>query len=273
MIGWISDAGSSASIFDNINYIDTAPAFKEARQKIEFIIPSFIKYISGDRTKSKIYGQIKRFYPEELIYMDKNILEHNINNIQNIDTLIEDSCTLNKDLRVVVVKDKLQLSSITGYEFVTFTRGDNHINTLFIEDKELDVKFTFSICLKLFDIIITSCLYDNKIPVNDRTIRFRCDDNNLIYLSKFIVDYFYELLYPFEKSLALEKDEINAIVLHIARANCNVLEDDTITDLYYLMVDMLRGRADDYDYTEFIIRVMDELKHNDNHKSYVIKPL
>ena len=259
MIGWISDINLNADVFDNMNYIDTAPAFKDAREKIEYIIPTFIKYISGDRTKSKIYGQIKRFYPEELIYMDRNIVEHNINNLQDIDTLIEDSCSLSKDLRVVIIKDRLQLSSISGYEFISFTKGENHINTLFIEDKKFDVKFVFSICLKLFDNILVSCLYDNKIPVNDGTIRLRYNGINLIEISKFIMDYFYELLYPFEKSLKLEEGEIIAIIKHITSYNHNILKEDTLLDLYNLIVNTLRGRADNYDYTEFIIRIMGEI--------------
>lgn len=259
MLSWISDVNLNTDVFDNMNYIDTAPAFKDARAKIEYIIPAFIKYISGDRTKSKIYGQIKRFYPEELIYMDRNIVEHNTDNLQDIDTLIEDSCALSRDLRVVIIKDRLQLSSISGYEFISFTKGENHINTLFIEDRDTDVKFTFSICLKLFDNILMSCLYDNKIPVNDGTIKLRYNGVNLMQISKFIVDYMYELLYPFEKSLKLEKDEIKAIALHIAKANYNILKEESILDLYYIIVDTLRGRADDYDYTEFIIRIMGEI--------------
>lgn len=270
MIGWISDVNSNTDVFDNMDFVDTAPAFKDARAKIEYIIPAFIKYISGDRTKSKIYGQIKRFYPEELIYMDNNIVEHNIDKLQSIDTLIEDSCALTKDLRVVVIKDRLQLTSISGYEFISFTKGENHINTLFIEDKDIDIKFTFSICLKLFDNIIMSCLYDNKVPVNDGVIRLRYNGINIMQISRFIVDYMYELLYPFEKSLKLENDEIEALIRHISKSNHEILKEETLLDLYRLIVDTLRGRADNYDYIEFIIRIMKEIR--DNAKSQINLP-
>ena len=70
MIAWVDDINHDESVksFNNINLIDTESIFKIAREKINFIIPSFIKYISGDRTKSKIYGKIRKFYPEELSF-------------------------------------------------------------------------------------------------------------------------------------------------------------------------------------------------------------
>ena len=258
MIRWSDE--TSASIFNNINLIDADPAFKEARSNIEYLIPGFIKYISGDRTKSKIYGQIKRFYPEELIYMDRNIVEHNTEKLQDIDTLIEDSCALSKNLRVVLIKDKLQLSSISGYEFITFTKGDNHITTLFIEDKEdLTIKFTFSICLKLFDIIITNSLHDNGIPVDKDIINLAYSGNNEIELSKFIVDYLYELVYPFDKSLIIKKEELPSIVSHIYNYN-PVIESEYIEELFELVHNTNTGRADNYDYIGFIIKIINHIE-------------
>ena len=268
MIGWVNDIhindAYKLNAFNNINMIDTSVAFKDARGKIWYIIPAFIKYISGDRTKSKIYGQIKRFYPEELLFMERNIIEHNIDNIKNIDMLMEDSCTLSKDLRIVVIKDKLRLSSISGYEFISFTKGDNHINTLFIENREIDVKFTFSICLKLFDNIILSCLHNIGIPVNDSIIALNYNDNNLLDISKFIVDYMYELIYPFEKSLIVNKEEVTPIVNHIYNSNFKIIDSDIIEDLYELVHDTLHDKADDYDYIEFILDMTDKLESSHN---------
>ena len=105
--------------FNNLDFIDTDPAFKKARESIEFFIPEFIRYISGDRTKSKVYGNIRKYYPEELIFMNNNILD-NIDDLKNIDTIIENSCSLYKNLRIVILKEDISLTNITGYDILSF---------------------------------------------------------------------------------------------------------------------------------------------------------
>ena len=267
MIGWVDnkdyDNICRLNVFNNIDKIDTSIAFSEARSKIEYLIPEFIKYISGDRTKSKIYGQIKRFYTEEVIYLNNNVLDHNIDNLENMDTIIENSSNLTKDLRVVIIKDPLRLTNISGYEFITYNRNGNHINTLFIEDKSFDIKFIFSICLKLFDNVLTSYLHEIGVPINNNIIALNYNGNNSTGIAKFIVDYMYELLYPFCKSLKIESDdEMDAILKHISNSNFSVIPINDIEDIYNLISKTLRGRADNYDYIGEIIKIKEYIEMN-----------
>lgn len=265
MIGLYKDIFNKTDIvpaFTNINYVDTAPAFSKARKNIEYIIPEFIKYISGNRAKSKVYGTIKRFYPEELIFMDKNIIDNGDHDIKNKDVVIEDSCSIYSDLRVVIINENFQLSSIAGYDMISFTKGDKHINTVFIQDKKADIPFTFILCMKLFDRIILNSLSELNIPIYANTISLLPNDIDTTSVAKFVVDYLYELMYPFHNSLSLDNKEVEALIENIFVSNYRIIDLSTLKDLFCLIKDTSRNMADDYDYIGFVMKVEEEIKLN-----------
>lgn len=275
MIGFVksvfNNLDDKITPFSNINYVDTGSAFLEARKTIDYIIPEFIKYISGDRKKSKIYGKIKKFYPEEIMFMDRNISkksnnipEQNIDHIKNADIIIEDSCSIYSDLRVVIINNDFNLSSISGYDIITFTKGEKHINTIFIQDNAATIPFTFVICLKLFDRIILNELSELNIPIYNNTIPLLKCSTDTMHVAKFIVDYLYELIYPFYNNLRVEKDEMDSLLKNIYNYNFNIIELDTIKDLFTLIKDSERGLADNYDYIAFIMKVQEELEGTNN---------
>ena len=240
--------------FTNFRLIDTSIAFKDARKKIEYMIPELTRYLSGDRTKSKVYGSIKKFYPEEIMYMDSEILSDN-ENIKNNDYIIEDSCNIYPDLRVIVVKENIYLPAISGYDIVSCTRGNTHINTIFVQDGNLDAKTIFSICLKIFDLIIISSLYPMGIPItNGNLIQLELntfDNNNAVH--KFITDYIFELIYPFHKNFNMEDKDMDDILKTIQSSNYQILDDDQISKLNELVKDEIKGLNNDYDLVEFAL--------------------
>lgn len=269
MIGFSKDIFSTNKIvppFLYFNFVDTAPVFDRARKNIRYFIPEFLKYISGDRSKSKIYGKIKKFYPEELIFMDKNIVEYADKDIKEIDIAIEDSCSIYSDLRVIIINDKYQLTSISGYDILSFTKGDKHINTVFIQiDKTTNMPTVFSLCLKLFDNIIINELSSLNVPIyTNNLIPLYVTADNSSQVAKFIVDYLYELIYPFYNSLTLKNNEIEGLLDNAHRFNFGVVSLNTFKDLYYLIKDTSKGLADYYNYIAFVIKVEEEVKSKCN---------
>jgi hypothetical protein len=262
MIGFNDDINCTYSeCFSNFNFIDTYDAFKEASDKITFIIPEFIKYISGNRTKSKVYGQIRNYYTDELIYMNSEILNANVQNMKNVDTIIEDSCSIYKDLRVVILKDNVSVSNIAGYEIVSFMSKDTYINTIFIEDIKMDTRLAFDICIALFDKIITRCLYENNVPVIcSKYISLYRGDINLFKVSKFIFDYFYELLRPFVEKITIEDKELSDIVYKLSKYNFNILSEEELEELYRVVDKIYKGYADYFDYLELVVKYQDKLE-------------
>lgn len=260
MIGFVEDISSQLSnnigieAFSNFNYIDTTPAFKEARDMINFIIPEFIKFISGDRRKSKVYGNIKKYYPEELVYINDNIIENDVNDLKNIDTIIEDSCSIYKNLRVVILKENMSLTNIKGFDILSLKKGEIFINTVFIEDVEVDTKLAFNICVNLFDKIITSTLYKYNIPVIcSKYIPLLYTGDNGFEVSTFIVDYFYELLYPFAKNISTEKKEMEDIYYIISSTNFEIISQDLLAEIYKYINNSFKGYGDDFDYIGIIM--------------------
>lgn len=264
MIGFAKDVEASCpysiNSFSNFDFVDTDVIFEEARKKIEFFIPEFIRYISGDRRKSKIYGMIRKYYTEELMYMNDNIFGSKIE-LKNMDTIIEDSCAIYKDLRVVILNEDINMSNISGYDIITFTKTqDNIINTVFIQDTKVDAKMATDICLKLFDKIIISCMYKYGVPVvGGKYISLAYDGTNGFKVSKFIYDYMYELLYQFTGKIIIEDKDLPNIVYLISRSNYNIMSEDQLTELYK----HIKNRydiADKYDYIEMIAKYQAELE-------------
>lgn len=255
-----------ADVFSNFDFIDTDSAFKKAREEIDFMIPEFIKYISGDRTKSKVYGCIKKYYPEELVFMNNNILENNVNDLKNIDTIIEDSCTIYKNLRVVILKENISLTNIIGYDIVSFTKGDVFINTVFIQDMKIDTRLAFNMCIKLFDNIILNNLYRNNIPVySSKYISLLYNGNNGFKVSKFIIDYFYELLLPFVTKISVEKKEVEELAYQINKSNFQIMSEEELVTLYEFINDKYKNNVDDYEYLGLILdyQIKLDTKSND----------
>jgi hypothetical protein len=253
IIASCKDSVSNIPSFSNFDFIDTDIIFEESRKKIDFFIPEFVRYISGDRRKSKIYGIIRKYYTEELIYINDNILDSNVD-MKNFDTLIEDSCSIYRDLRVVILNEDIDISNITGYDIISFTRNDNTIYTVFIQDTKVDAKLATSICLKLFDKIIVTNLYKFGIPVF-RSNYISLDFNGVdgFKVSKFIYDYFYELLYPFTGKIITDKNDVSNIAYQLSRTNFEILSEDQLIELY----DHIKTRydsTDKYDYIELIAK-------------------
>lgn len=250
--------------FTNFDFVDTDPAFKKAREEIDFLIPEFIKYISGDRVKSKVYGNIKKYYPEELIFMDNNVLKNNVDNLKNIDTIIEDSCSIYKNIRVVILKENISLSNIMGYDIISFTKGDIFINTIFIQDMEMDTKLAFNICLKLFDNILTNNLYRHNIPVYcGKYIPLLFNGDNGFKLSKFVIDYFYELLLPFVTKIMTEPKEVDELVYRINKSNFQIISEENLVNLYKFIGKKQKGTVDDFDYLELVMNYQSNLSIKD----------
>lgn len=250
--------------FTNFDFVDTYPAFKKAREEIEFLIPEFIKYISGDRVKSKVYGNIKKYFPEELVFMNNNILENNVDNIKNIDTIIEDSCSIYKNLRVVILKEDINLTNIIGYDIVSYTNKDVFTNTIFIQDMKVDTRLAFNMCIKLFDNIIVNNLYKNNIPVHcSKYIPVLFNGDNGFKVSKFIIDYYYELLYPFATKIATEKKEVEEIAYRINKYNFEIISEDQLINLYKFISDKENGIVDDFDYLGLIMDYEKDLSIKD----------
>jgi len=243
-----------ANVFSNFDFIDTDLAFKKAREEIDFLIPEFIKYISGDRTKSRVYGNIKRYYPEELVFMNNNILENSVNDLRNIDTIIEDSCTIYKNLRVVILKEDISLTNITGYDILSFTKNNVFINTIFIQDMKMDTKLAFNICIKLFDKIILNNLYINNIPIySSKYVSILYNGDNGFKVSKFIIDYFYELLLPFVTKISVEKKEVEELAYQINKSNFQIMSEEELVTLYKFINDKYKDNVDDYEYLGLIL--------------------
>jgi len=270
MIGFIEDMSNVSDIaltpLSNFSLIDPDPAFKDAISKMTFIIPEFIKFISGDRKRSKMYGNIKQYYPEELVYMNDNILERNIASIKNIDTIIEDSCTLYKDLRVVVLKENITLTNIMGYDILSIKKGEFYINTIYIQDMTMDTKLAFNICVKLFDKILMSSLYDIGIPVFDsKYIPIYGSDKPFI-ICKFIIDYFITLLTPFVTKIEVSDKELEDITYTISKSNFNIIDQDMLYKVYKHIFNKNNGADDDYDYIGLIMDYQKSFKDD-----YIIK--
>lgn len=271
MIGFVEDMSNVSNValtpLSNFNLIDPDPAFKDAINKMTFIIPEFIRFISGDRGRSKIYGNIKQYYPEELVYMNDNILEHNVANIKNIDTFIEDSCNLYKDLRVVILKDTITLSNIMGYDILSIRKKDTYINTIYIQDMTMDTKLAFNICTKLFDKILVSSLYDIGIPVFDSKYIPIYSDEKSFSACKFIVDYFMTILTPFVDKIELSDKEVEDITYNLAKSNFNIMDQEIIEKIYKHIINKNNGIDDDYDYIGIIMDYQRSFNKND----YIIK--
>ena len=249
--------------FNNLDFIDTDPAFKKARESIEFFIPEFIRYISGDRTKSKVYGNIRKYYPEELIFMNNNILD-NIDDLKNIDTIIENSCSLYKNLRIVILKEDISLTNITGYDILSFNKNGIFINTVFIQDMKVDTKLAFNMCLKLFDNILLNTLYNYNIPVYcSKYVPMLYDGNNGFKVSKFIIDYFYELLLPFVTKISVEKEEIEELAYLLSKSNFQIMSEEELVTLYKFIKEKQKGVVDDFDYIGIIMKYQAKLEKNE----------
>ena len=253
MIGFVEDMSNVSNValtpLSNFNLIDPDPAFKDAINKMTFIIPEFIRFISGDRGRSKIYGNIKQYYPEELVYMNDNILEHNVANIKNIDTFIEDSCNLYKDLRVVILKDTITLSNIMGYDILSIRKKDTYINTIYIQDMTMDTKLAFNICT-----------IDSKyIPIYS--------DEKSFSACKFIVDYFITILTPFVDKIELSDKEVEDITYNLAKSNFNIMDQEIIEKIYKHIINKNSGIDDDYDYIGIIMNYQRSFNKNE----YIIK--
>ena len=249
--------------FNNLDFIDTDPAFKKARESIEFFIPEFIRYISGDRTKSKVYGNIRKYYPEELIFMNNNILD-NIDDLKNIDTIIENSCSLYKNLRIVILKEDISLTNITGYDILSFNKNGIFINTVFIQDMKVDTKLAFNMCLKLFDNILLNTLYHYNIPVYcSKYVPMLYDGNNGFKVSKFIIDYFYELLLPFVTKISVEKEEIEELAYLLSKSNFQIMSEEELVTLYKFIKEKQKGVVDDFDYIGIIMKYQAKLEKNE----------
>ena len=272
MIGFIEDMSNVSNIaltpLSSFSLIDPDPAFKEAISKMTFIIPEFIKFISGDRKRSKVYGNIKQYYPEELVYMNDNILERNVTNIKEIDNIIEDSCTLYKDLRVVILKDNITLSNIMGYDILSLKKRDSYINTIYIQDMTMDTKLAFNICTKLFDKILVSSLYNIGIPVFDSKYIPIYSDEKSFSACKFVVDYFMTILTPFIEKIELSEKEVEDITYNLFKSNFEIMDQDMIIRIYKHIIDKNNGVDDDYDYIGIIM----DYQKSFNNDEYIIKP-
>jgi hypothetical protein len=257
---------SDANTFNNFNFIDTDAAFKKSREEIEFLIPEFIKYISGDRTKSKVYGNIKKYYPEELVFINNNILDNEVNDLQNIDTIIEDSCIIYKNLRIVILKENISLTNITGYDILSYTKGDMFINTIFIQDMEIDTRLAFSICLKLFDNIILYNLYKHNVPVFcSKYISLLYNGDNGFNVAKFVIDYFYELLLPFVTKISVEQNEVEELAYQINKSNYEIISEEELVTLYKFINNKYQGITDKFDYLGLILDYQSKLDSIINH--------
>lgn len=257
---------SNANTFNNFNFIDTDAAFEKSREEIEFLIPEFIKYISGDRTKSKVYGNIKKYYPEELVFMNNNILDNEVNDLQNIDTIIEDSCIIYKNLRIVILKENISLTNITGYDILSYTKGDIFINTIFIQDMEVDTRLAFSICLKLFDNIILHNLYKHNVPVFcSKYVSLLYNGDNGFNVAKFVIDYFYELLLPFVTKISVEQNEVEELAYQINKSNYDIISEEELVTLYKFINNKYQGITDKFDYLGLILDYQSKLDSIINH--------
>ena len=145
---------------------------------------------------------------------------------------------------------------------ISFTKGDKHINTVFIQDKKADIPFTFILCMKLFDRIILNSLSELNIPIYANTISLLPNDIDTTSVAKFVVDYLYELMYPFHNSLSLDNKEVEALIENIFVSNYRVIDLSTLKDLFCLIKDTSRNMADDYDYIGFVMKVEEEIKLN-----------
>ena len=248
--------------FTNFDLIDTSIAFEEARKKIDFLIPEFTRYINGDRRKSKVYGNIKKFHEEEIMFINDNVFESNSMELKNLDNVIEDSCVIYRDLRVVILKENVNLSSITGYDMITFSRHniDDPINTVFIQDMKINTKTAISICLKLFDRILISYLHKYNIPITgSKFVSLIYDGANGFKLSRFIYDYFGELLYPFTKKIIIEDKDLSDIAFQLSRANFEILSEDQIIELFNF-IKQKDEDTDKFDYIELVARYQQSLE-------------
>lgn len=265
MIGFVQDISNQFKSDSNIgivpvsnfDYIDTSSCLNSAREKIQFLIPEFIRYISGDRTKSKIYGKIKRYYLDEVLYISENISSGT-----NTGEDIEDSCSIYNNLRVIVINKDAILSSISGYDVISFMKNTLYINTVFIQDMNLTTDMAFDICLKLFDNIITKELSEDK---NINVLSSKCIplyyDQLMVYkLSRFIVDYFVELLYPFYKNISINSKELEKIIYSINTRNFDIISEDMLNNIYNYIRFNIKGVAEDNSYEDLILKYAEELK-------------
>lgn len=246
--------------FDNISYIDTAPIFDAARKTIEYQLPELINYISGKRTRARLYGNIKKFYPEEAVYLYNNIMNHNLDNFRNIDTVVDQSSALYPELRVILLNEDLRLENITGYDIISFTKNGKRINTVIISDCGINDKIIFNICLKVFDSVIMGELSKYNIPiVAEKYIPLKYNGTNGTVLCKFIIDYMVELLYPFDAKIRLQKNEIEDIINTIFISNFQILSPELIHDIYDYIHGTINGTYDNYDYIALIVKLKQHL--------------
>jgi hypothetical protein len=254
MIGFVKDIAplyeNGVSAFTNLNFVDTSIPFEEARAKIDFFIPEFTKYTSGNRKRTKLYGEIRKYYIEELIYMNDNLYEEI--DLKNLDNFIETSCALYKDLRIVVLGDNISMPNITGFDIISFTRSDTVIHTLFMQDEKVNVKTSINMCLKLFDEIIVTSLYKHNIPITgNKFVSLIKDGTNGFKVSKFIYDYFYELLYPFAKKMVLDEKDLNYLICLLSKYNFEILSEEELLELYNHIKD---SYATEYNYYDLIMK-------------------
>ena len=265
MIGFVDNMldgkkGVAIPTFENISYIDTKPIFEQARHTIEYLLPEFIKYIGGNRSRARLYGNIKKFYPEEAVYLYRKVLDHNINTLKDVDYIVEESCSLYPELRIIIVKEGLRLENIAGYDIISFTKNGKHYNTVVISDCGINDRIIFNMCLKLFDSIIMGYLSEYNIPITaEKYIALNYNGINSTVICKFIIDYIVELLYPFDAKIKLEKNEIEDIIATIFVSNFQILSSELIHKIYDYVHGTINGTHDEYDYIALIIHLEDDL--------------
>ena len=249
--------------FDNFDMVDITDSIKAADKSATFVVPELVKYLSGNRIKSKMYGKIKKFYSEELMYLIENITISKISkfDIEYTENIMVDSCSIYKDIRVIVLKENVYLDNNTsGFDILSYRRGDQYINTIIVQDTEVDTRTVFKICLRLFDILILNNLNNINIPiVKNRFIPLYYDGTDSVQLSKFVIDYLIGLATPFYELFKLTENDISELTYQLATSNFNIISEDLVEEIFTFIAD---DTDDNYEYIKLITKYNEYIKGN-----------
>ena len=89
------------------------------------------------------------------------------------------------------------------------------------------------------------------------------DGNNGFKVSKFIIDYFYELLLPFVTKISVEKEEIEELAYLLSKSNFQIMSEEELVTLYKFIKEKQKGVVDDFDYIGIIMKYQAKLEKNE----------
>ena len=142
MINFANCIHTNLGLSKYFDYNDTLAILRNISEtSVQYKSDEITNFLFGDYKRMEMYGKIKQFYPEELIYLKQNI--DNLSSITKDDLLnigenvISKSVNIGTNLRLFILVPDATFNNVTGFDIYKFYKNDRQIISIFIEDKEL----------------------------------------------------------------------------------------------------------------------------------------